>query len=129
MAWSGTVTNKSDSNGVYSVTVEYTNGTDTIFETYSSKSPHSTWIPDTVRNRIAQLDTMSSYDIAIGMVTPSDPPSVDANIALFARRFGLLPMVQSLIDLGIVSSDHAKIVAYKNWIAENLNDYIEILTG
>jgi hypothetical protein len=128
MAWTATVTGKNLINGISHVSVEYTDGQDTVSEVYKANAPSASWIPDTVRDKITQLETASGFDIALGGVTPSDPePPVDPNLTLFRSRCRLLEIVQVMIELGAVPPDHAKVTALINWIANNVSNHFDEL--
>ena len=128
MAWNASVTNKQLIGGIVHVTVEYTDGVEAVPETYRARMPQVGWIPDTVRDRIKQLDAASAYTIPIGPVTPSDdPPVADPDIALFRRRCRLLEIVKVMIDLGAVEPDNLKVEQLINWIKDNVADYFDTL--
>lgn len=127
MAWNASVTKKQVLDGVYHVTVRYTDGVESIDETYRSVAPTSTWIPDTVRDRIALLDKLSSFSITEGAVTPSAEKTVDTNEELFRRRCRLLETVKIMIDMGAVQADNAKVVALVNWVKNNAAAYFDSL--
>ena len=126
MAWSASVISKTMENGVVLVTIEYGDGTKTFRETYRHSTPGATWIPDTVRTRMAQLEVASAFSIDTGPITPSDPTTVDPNIQLFRSRCRALEAIKVLIDMGALQSDNAKVVALVNWIKTNAGymDYL-----
>ncbi len=119
MAWSASVISKSMDAGVVYVTIEYGDGAKTLRETYRSSNPDAKWVPDTVRSRLAQLETASSFSVDTGPITPPAPPAVDPNIALFRSRCRALETVKLLIDMGAIQADNAKVVALVNWIKNN----------
>jgi hypothetical protein len=129
MVWTTTVTNKEIVNGVAEVTLQFTDGTRTIVEKFVSTKPTSSWIPDTVMGRIAQLDVLFGYDIPLGPVTPSTLPIGDLNEGLFLRRARSLETIKIMIELGVVDASHAKVVALVNWLKANVNTYLDKLAG
>jgi hypothetical protein len=129
MVWTTTVTNKEIVNGVAEVTLQFTDGTRTIVEKFVSTKPTSSWIPDTVRGRIAQLDVLFGYDISLGPVTPSIFPIVDLNEGLFIRRARALETIKIMIDFGAVDASNPKVVALINWLKANVGTYFDKLAG
>jgi hypothetical protein len=136
MAWGASVIHKEVKLGVLIVSVRYTNttaeGTTSFNEVYKTGKVRPNWIPDIVRDKIAQIEELETVDIPTGPVTPSDPvtpPASDPNSALFIRRMDILPFVQALVDFGIVPADHPKLLAYKNWVQSNLATYFDTFAG
>ena len=109
MAWTATVINKAFNNGIYTVTVRYTDGTKTVDETYRTTVPIADWIPRQVALRLPQLEIAGAFDISEAPVTPYTPPAVDPNIELFRERCRILETVKILIDLGAVQVDNSKV--------------------
>ena len=124
MAWTAQITNKRRQDDVYYVTVEYADGINTHTETYKSRNPSAEWIPDTVANRIPQLEALYSFDVSIGPVTPT-PDTTDPSLSVFMNRVRLLPAIQVMIDLGVIQADNAKVVQLVNWIKANFNTYFD----
>ena len=124
MAWTAEVTGKHIVDNVYHVTVQYTDGANTVSETYKARQPSAAWIPDTVANRIPQLEAFYSFDVSIGPVTPT-PDTTDPNLSVFMNRVRLLPSIQVMIDLGVIQADNAKVVQLVNWIKANFNTYFD----
>ena len=124
MAWTAQVTNKQRQDDVFFVTVEYTNGTYTQTETYKSRNPSEDWIPNTVTNRIPQLEASYGFDVALGTVTPI-PDTTDPNLNVFLNRVRLLPSIKVMIDLGVIQADNPKVVQLVNWIKTNFSTYFD----
>ena len=122
MAWTANITNKEMVNGVVNVTIQFSDGVRTVTETFRSGSPTETWIPDTVRNRLVQIESASAFDVAIGPATPSVAPAKD-DAVLFRNRVQLLVAVRALIDLGVVKADNAQVVAMEDWVKANFETY------
>lgn len=127
MVWTAKVNSKELIKGIVNVAVEYTDGQDVVIETYRTGKPFAEWIPNTVRDKIAQLTLASSYDLAIGPVVPSDPPSIDPDVTLFRIRCRLLETVKTMVDMDAIPVDNAKVVALVNWIKNNADEHFDTL--
>ena len=127
MTWSASVIHSEKIDGFVNVTVQYTEGVNTVIEVYKSFKPDIDWIPKTVRDKIERLDAVSLYTIADGSVTPADLTVIDIDKDLFRRRCHLLLVVKTMVDLGIVSADNEKLLALVNWIKNNFNEYFDTL--
>lgn len=128
MPFTATVINKDIVDAVYLITVEYTDGVNTVTDTYRNQNPMSIeWLQDVVRDRIAVLDNLYSFDVPLGAITPSDPDDTDPNIALFRRRCRILETVKVMIDLGAIQADNAKVLTLINWITTNAPTYFDYL--
>lgn len=128
MTWIARVTNKGFSSGTVNVTVEYTDGVDTILETYRTVMPDVNWIPEKVRDRLYTLETSSTFDISIDVIEPAPTtPAQDPNIQLFRHRCRLLEIAKVMIDLDIVQPTHPKVIALGDWISNNINEYFDTL--
>jgi hypothetical protein len=131
MTWTAQVTDKGvQGDGIFFATLSFTDGTTTVVETYRAIVPTSSWLPDTVRDRLRQLEASTTFDVPIGVIDPSSDPSPrDPNIALFIRRVQLMKDVQALVDAGVVPVSNPNIVQLKNWIANNIGTYWNDLIG
>jgi hypothetical protein len=127
MAWTASVLDQEKRSGVVYVTVEYSD-TKTVFqETYRTNTPSTSWIPDTVRDRIEQLNALNEYSIPIGSVNPSiKPPPLHPDIILFCHKVRVLDSVKTLIDMNVVSTSHAKVIELVTWLRDKI-DYIDYL--
>lgn len=77
---------KSIANGTLSVTVEYTDGKDTLSETYQANSGiDPQWLENRVRNKLLSLNTLSDLADAtvLGSITPrtATPTATDLWLA------------------------------------------------
>jgi hypothetical protein len=79
MAWAARVISRQRIDGIISVAVEFTDGTETIREIFRTSVPTADWIPNEVRDRIAALTGTDSFSIPLGSVTPS------ASVTAFPR--------------------------------------------
>ena len=100
------------------VTVEYTDGSNVITETYrTNKEPPENWIPATVHHRIADLEGVDSAVIAVGPVTPEDPADIDK--ITWRQRFRQLQTLDILLRYNIVEANHPKIQVLKTYLQNN----------
>jgi len=125
MAWTATVINKEFVNGFYSITVQYTDGTNVVNETYKAQVPKLTWLQGQVGSRISQLEVAGRFDISLGTITLPVPIASDPNISLFGQRIKILEVAKLLIDMGVIQATNPKVVALANWIKNNFDTYIE----
>lgn len=126
MAWTATVTNKEILDGEYFVTIDFTDGQHSVTRTFKNRYPTQNWIPDTVRDAIARLESAYEFDIAVGAVTPSDPVPADLT-ATFRQRCRILEIADLLIRRGVISDTNPKYIALVNWITNNFNTYFDQL--
>lgn len=128
MAWEASVISKTmDSGGLVYVTIEYADGDNKLSETYHSNHPSDEWINNTVRSRLAQLKAASAFSLNTGKITLPAEPEVDPNIRLFRIRCGQLIIAKTLIDMGALQADNAKVVALVNWVKNNAAAYMDYL--
>ena len=123
MAWTASVKGKQIVDSKMHIIVEYTDGEQIITETYYSRNPMAEWIPNTVKNRIKQLENLFQYDIEIGQITPSEEP--DPNRQLFWERVRLLEFAKLLIDFGVVEQGNTKVQQLISWLTNNFDKYFE----
>jgi hypothetical protein len=126
MPWTAQVINKQTVNGVVNITIQFTDGMNEVTETFRNPNPLANWIPDTVRDRMAQLEIAYAFDIGIGSIAPSANPIIDPNIELFRARCRALEIIDVLIRRGALTGMEAKVIALVDWIKNNAN-YLDYL--
>ena len=68
MVWSASIIKKDFVNGMATVTIEYTDGMKSLTETYRASYPTEEWVKNTVRDKLAQLEAASVFNISLGAV-------------------------------------------------------------
>jgi len=131
--YTATLKNKEEVNEGIRVTVEFSNGTKTLTETVIPQD--ETGFRHWVKSRLASLNSIEEIDTKYEVDTPVDvtEETVQPTVEELAQRewfrdFGRMQQVQKLIDLGIIPSDHAKVVALRDKLQANLKaSYIDAL--
>ena len=124
MPWSANVTDANLSQGVMIVTVQYTDGSEIITESYKSSGvPKVDWIGKTVFKKIEALDALDDYIVPVGPVTPVDP-SLPAERILWNERHSLIRTLDILIDRGIVDPQDTDVQSLKTYLTANWKTFL-----
>lgn len=128
MAWTANIVGKNKTNGMFSVTVSYTDGIDTITEVMKSLNPTTDWVAHNIVGRLSQLNNIETFDVSLGTPPdPTPPATIDETEVLFLKRVKLLEIIKLLIDMGIVPIDHPKVTQITDWIKANIGTYFDSL--
>ena len=128
MAWTANLTNKTFSDGVLSVMVEYTDGALIVRETYRSiGDPGPTWIADSVAAKLKMLTKLSNYVVTPGPVTPTpDPAPEDPAFVAWRKAVDRLRRATELIDQGVLLTTDARVVNLRQIVRDGLPAYGEL---
>lgn len=129
MPWTAEVTKKEVIDGALRVTVLFSDGKNSITETWKSLAPDSDWVAKNAADRIAQLEQVYSSTISTGEVIPreKESPVVDETAEAFVQAVNFLRQIEPLIDLGVIEIDDKKILAAKKIVTDNWPAYAGIL--
>lgn len=124
-------TGKSLSNGVLSVTVEYTNGTDTFSEVYQANSGQDThWLENRVRNRLLSANTLPDFSdsLQLGPIVPSIVVPTTSDI--WGDSYIKLRFMQKSVDDGLLDKTDTDYVSLKKRVKDTFDksyiSYIKI---
>lgn len=130
MAWTAEAIEKDFTNGILSVTMRFTEDKtgDVVTRTYRSQGePGATWLADSVALDIKYLTSLSEYPIIIGPILPSPPPTKeDATFTAWKIAVGQLRRAQEFVDLGVLSTSDARILALRQVVADGIATYGDI---
>ena len=125
------ITNKEEVNGQFVVTVEFTDGVDTVTETVvpQDKQGFIHWVKQrsyslTTAKELKDEDNVGKVvDVTTTQLTQSE---LDFNE--WVEDFNRLKQVQELVDLGVVVDDNPKLVALRNKVQNDLKaEYVDKL--
>lgn len=107
--WQVEIKSKEFANGTLSVNVSYSNGTDQFNEVYNIRAAEH--LDPLIKNRVEQLESLSSFSLPMGTYTlPTDKPVV-ATIDPFKESYSKLSELKSYVDLGIIPKDDPDFLA------------------
>lgn len=129
------VTNKETINGQLNVTVEFTNGTDVVTETVipQDRDGFFHWLKSRLAtfNGGVDLDAELSIDQAVEaptQPTPATPTQEEIDRADWFDNYNRLKKVEELVSLGVVATDHAKVVALRDLVKTTIKpEYIDMM--
>lgn len=132
--WTATVKNKDATTGIMHVSVDFSNGVKTLTEVCipQDKDGFDHW----VKSRLATLNSATVIDSVYAVGSPvviADPVVATPTAAEIARNewfndFRKLQQAQKLVDLGVILTTNAKIVALRDRLKTNLRvEYIDAL--
>lgn len=132
--WTATVKNKDATTGIMHVSVDFSNGVKTLTEVCipQDKDGFDHW----VKSRLATLNSATVIDSVYAVGSPvviADPVVATPTAAEIARDkwfndFRRMERVQKLVDLGIVLTTNAKVVALRDELKTKLRvEYIDAL--
>lgn len=132
--WTATVKNKEFVNGAIRVTVDFSNGTDTVTESCipQDKDGFTHW----VKSRLATfnggevIDSEYAVDTPVTLTEPTPVAPTAEEIArnVWMRDYWKLQQVQKLIDLAVLTGNEAPVTALRNKVKNNfLPAYIDAL--
>jgi hypothetical protein len=127
MSWTATVSQVVKKDGAVLVTIDYSDGTNTVTETYRNYGvPAAQWVEKTVAVKIAQLEGMDATIIPTGAVSPviETPPEQTAEGQWFGK-FRRLERLLPLVTAGIIPADNAKWLALVNDVKAGLAAYFD----
>jgi len=117
--WTATITNVSKDNGMVNIVVTFTDGKETVTETFQSRSANDAWLRSVVRSRIDSLT--ASYAYAASLVNGSSvdttvAPKTQAEIDLddFMTKYSHWQQIKKAVDIGIITGAETSVVNAKN---------------
>lgn len=123
--WQATIIETELDDGALKVTVEYTDGTRTITETYRSTGGDLTdWIEKTAKNKIQRLKTLDQATIPIGPVGP--PTERDPDEVEWCNALRTLRRLDILITTGIITKNDSRYQALTAQVAADLDKYWDL---
>ena len=131
MAWTAAVTNIDVTNGALRIDVTYSDGDRLVRDRIETRSGQSeTWLTDTVKRRIAELDGVDALvsSIAIGPVTtPVDPPVSNTPRDQYVRKLEQFQAALNAARMGIINEDAAAFANLRTWLRQNfLVEYLDL---
>ena len=115
--WTANLKNIVKNQGKLSVTVEYTDGTDTFVDTYYLTRTTDGTVKSLVANKIKELTDLSTYadSLATGVVnttpTPVVPTQAEVDKNTFVSNFNKLKAMKVAISFGIFAATNATYLA------------------
>lgn len=120
---------KSIENGILSVTVEYTNGSDTFLETYQANSgTDPQWLENRVRNRLLSANTLADFSasLKLGTIAPKDvSQSPDV---LWSLEYDKLKKLEVAYSQGLIQVDDPDLIKQRDIVESSFDkSYVKYL--
>jgi hypothetical protein len=142
--WNAKLINKSLNNGVLTVVIEYSNGIDTLTETYTSTGSRYN-IKNIAIKRIQQLTEMKSTfaGIKTGSIdlTPEpvvepepqpvpEPTQEELDRSEYSSKLNSLRALVKASELGIIEPTNTRITTLRTWVKDNFKiEYADLLAS
>lgn len=134
--WTASITSAQRVNADASVSVQYTDGTNVLSETYHVSDPNQ--LKQTVINKIAQLGAVDSFlastttgpvDTSVPVVIPTVPTQAQLNQQVFVADLATLKQMKTAIAQGLKTNTDADYVALVAKLkAEYLPSYLPLIS-
>ncbi len=123
MAWKGEVLAKREEGGKLFVDIEYSEDItkDSFVEVNQTGTYQSDWVEKTVKIRVAQLESLSQYNIKVGAV--DTPAVVDPAINIYFEKVEKYKRLLPLIEAGVIEATDTRITALTDAIKAGLTTY------
>ena len=134
--WNAKKTNVTVESGVFVVTLEFTNGTDTFSEIIKSRFVDDTFVSDYVAKRIGELTKIDKLATDLRTVTDITPTPVVSDTktpqekakADYLYHFNRYRALVRASELGIIDSKDATLASEKDYCVTNFSvDFIDTI--
>jgi len=133
--WTANINNVVKNQGKLSITVEYTNGTDSFVDTYYLTRTADGTIKNIVANKIKELTDLYTYadSLAIGAVditpTPVVPTQAEVDKNTFLANYNKLKAMKVAITHGMISASNPAYLALVDTVKTTYKpEYIEFIS-
>lgn len=110
--------------GLLSVDVSFSNGADTVLETFqTNQSQPESWIGDQIDRKLKNLNSLSGLkdSIPIGAFQASEPPA-KSEAKIYQEKRDLYINYMNEARMGTIQYDRPIIVELKEWLTANFKD-------
>lgn len=126
--YTATIKNKTFINGKLTVEVIYSNGEESLPDTYSSnQAQDESWLSDRIKRKLNDLNSLSFINDSIIVGEFKFDKSDKSNTEIYQDKAMQYMKYMDIARMGIIQSDRPIINELREWLKDNFkNEYVNI---